>query len=341
MRIAYFDCFAGISGDRLLGALLDAGLPLSELCAELGKLPLEGVRLEARKVTRADVTGTSVVVIGSHAVGAHSANGLATRVANGSGNYNNGKSNGTYLHKHANGYVGSPHDACVIGRTSRPVPYWASKDRFSASEIVEVLSASTLPDVVKQTAISVVKKLSQATSPARDGNDAGTYEARTIVEIVGAIAGLALLGISRVECSPLNIGGGTVGASDGLQPALSPAAAAILCAAHVPIHGSAVNRELVDPVGAAIITTIASAFSPMPVLQVESVGHGVSSGNDSGDELGLLRVVVGQALTEQSLLRSPVETRDNDHAPGEDTFSVVTESHQRSGRHRVGIGNRE
>ena len=39
MKIAYFDCFAGISGDMILGALVDAGLEYEQLQADLAKLP--------------------------------------------------------------------------------------------------------------------------------------------------------------------------------------------------------------------------------------------------------------------------------------------------------------
>jgi uncharacterized protein (TIGR00299 family) protein len=61
-RLAYLDCFSGISGDMLLGALLDAGLPLEDLRRELGRIPLEGYRLEARRVTRAGIAATHATV---------------------------------------------------------------------------------------------------------------------------------------------------------------------------------------------------------------------------------------------------------------------------------------
>ncbi|HEX77068.1 MAG TPA: nickel pincer cofactor biosynthesis protein LarC [Dehalococcoidia bacterium] len=62
MKAGYFHCFAGAAGDMILGALLDVGLPLSELEAELHKLPLEGYRIGAERATRGTVTGTQVTV---------------------------------------------------------------------------------------------------------------------------------------------------------------------------------------------------------------------------------------------------------------------------------------
>jgi len=62
MTVAYFDCFAGISGDMILGALVDAGLPLSDLKAELAKLRLQGFSLRAERVSRQGIFGTQVIV---------------------------------------------------------------------------------------------------------------------------------------------------------------------------------------------------------------------------------------------------------------------------------------
>jgi uncharacterized protein (TIGR00299 family) protein len=63
MRIAYFDCFSGISGDMTLGALVDAGADIAMLRAELAKLPVTGYRLEANVVKRCGLRGTKVDVL--------------------------------------------------------------------------------------------------------------------------------------------------------------------------------------------------------------------------------------------------------------------------------------
>jgi uncharacterized protein (TIGR00299 family) protein len=63
MRIAYFDCFSGASGDMLLGSLLDAGLPLDALVADLGALGIGGYRLEAQRVSRQGLAGTQLRVL--------------------------------------------------------------------------------------------------------------------------------------------------------------------------------------------------------------------------------------------------------------------------------------
>jgi uncharacterized protein (TIGR00299 family) protein len=63
MRIGYFDCFSGISGDMILGAMVDAGLPLNQLKKELSKLNLKGYRLREEKVKRAGNRATKVNVL--------------------------------------------------------------------------------------------------------------------------------------------------------------------------------------------------------------------------------------------------------------------------------------
>src|SRR5688500_199112 len=60
-RILYFDCFNGASGDMVLGALLDAGLPLEELRRALGSLAIDGASVSATRVLRAGVSATKFV----------------------------------------------------------------------------------------------------------------------------------------------------------------------------------------------------------------------------------------------------------------------------------------
>jgi hypothetical protein len=67
LKIAFFDCFSGASGDMLLGSLLDAGLSLKDLEAHLAQLAVGGYQLEAARVTRQGLTGTQLQVLPSEA----------------------------------------------------------------------------------------------------------------------------------------------------------------------------------------------------------------------------------------------------------------------------------
>ena len=61
-RVLYFDCFSGISGDMVIGALVDAGLPFDELTRALGSLAMSGYHVHTERVLRAGVSATQFIV---------------------------------------------------------------------------------------------------------------------------------------------------------------------------------------------------------------------------------------------------------------------------------------
>ena len=63
MKILYYDCFAGISGDMNLGAMLDLGVDQKYLLKELGNLPVDSYKIKVYKDKRGGITGTKVDVI--------------------------------------------------------------------------------------------------------------------------------------------------------------------------------------------------------------------------------------------------------------------------------------
>jgi len=71
MRIGYFDCFSGASGDMILGSLIDAGLSARRLREELKKLRLPTIHLKVRKVLKAGISATQVIVEGRHEKRSH------------------------------------------------------------------------------------------------------------------------------------------------------------------------------------------------------------------------------------------------------------------------------
>lgn len=250
MRIAYFDCFSGISGDMVLGALVDAGLPLDALEAELARLELGGYTLEAQKTSRQGIASTHLKVI-EHEDGAHEAFG-------------------------SNGHAPQ-------GRT--------------ASDLERIIANSLLGEGVKAKALSAMTLLAEAEGQVhnRAPGDIHLHELSgidTLVDIVGAIIGLEMLGVERVECSPVNVGSGCVKTAHGTLPVPAPATAEILRRASVPLYGSNVEKELVTPTGAAIVATLAAGFGPMPSMTVETLGYGAGSADIPGSP-NLLRVTIG------------------------------------------------
>jgi uncharacterized protein (TIGR00299 family) protein len=233
----YFDCFSGISGDMALGALLDAGLPLDALRAELAKLNLDGWSIEAERDVRRFLAGTRARV-------------------------------------HA------PEQA-----THRHL-----------ADVQALIESSALAPEVKRRSLSIFTRLAEAEAqvhgiPAGEVHfhEVGALDA--IVDVVGVVAGLALLGISAVYASPLPLGAGWVRAAHGLLPLPAPAVLALLAAAGAPTTSDDTPAELVTPTGAALLTGLAEFRRP--AMRLSRVGYGL--GARDLERPNALRVWIGEA----------------------------------------------
>jgi uncharacterized protein (TIGR00299 family) protein len=112
-----------------------------------------------------------------------------------------------------------------------------------------------------------------------------------IVDIVGAVAGLDLLGVETVHASKLPLGEGFVKCQHGLLPLPAPAVSRLVQGYEVRLTG--IERELTTPTGAAIVTTLAGSSGEVPSFIMEGVGYGF--GRHPGDELpNALRLIVGR-----------------------------------------------
>jgi uncharacterized protein (TIGR00299 family) protein len=243
MKIGYFDCFAGASGDMILGSLMDAGLSLETLKSELAKLHLTHYDLQATKVTKRGIGGSQALVhIDDHHHHHH--------------------------HRHL-------HD------------------------IEDIIGKSELDEAVKQRSIRVFHRLAEAEAKVHQTtidhihfHEVGAMDA--IIDVVGSVAGLAALGIERIYCSPLHVGTGTVECAHGTLPVPAPATAELIKGK--PIYSTGVKGELLTPTGAAILTTLASEFGPMPPMTIERVGYG--AGTSEPAIPNLLRLIVGESSEE-------------------------------------------
>lgn len=114
-----------------------------------------------------------------------------------------------------------------------------------------------------------------------------------IVDIVGTAMAYEELGINRLQCSPLNVGSGTVTCAHGRFAVPAPATMELLRG--LPIYSDGVEAELVTPTGAALVRTLAQGFGAMPPLRPELVGYGVGSYELAG-HADVLRMIVGRAV---------------------------------------------
>lgn len=243
MRILYLDCFAGVSGDMLIGALLDCGLGLASLEAELKKLDLRGYELSLERTVRCGITAAKFdVLTPDHDDHDHDHD----------------------QHRHHHGDHGHrPHD-----------------HHRSLSEILRLIDASTLTDRVKERASLIFRRLGEAEAKIHGVDiekvhfhEVGAID--SIIDIVGAVIGLEQLGIDRIFCSSLHLGTGTFKCAHGTYPVPGPATSELL--AGVPVYAGEIEGELVTPTGAAIVTTLASGFGPLPRMRIERVGYGAGT----------------------------------------------------------------
>lgn len=261
MKIAYFDCIAGVSGDMLLGALVDAGLSMESLQEKLAMLNLGGeFKIEAHKVSKNGFGATKLdVILPEHQHGRHLA------------------------------------------------------------EIEAILHASNLPEKLQEQAASIFRRMAtvEAGIHGQPVEQVHLHElggVDTIVDVVGTLAGLAELGVERVTASPLPLGRGFVQGAHGQIPLPAPATVALL--KDVPVRGSDIEKELVTPTGAALLSTLCVSFGPIPAMTLTGQGYG-AGGRDLPIP-NVLRLLLGeqtgvsQAAAIETLLL--LETNVDDHS---------------------------
>jgi pyridinium-3,5-bisthiocarboxylic acid mononucleotide nickel chelatase len=164
------------------------------------------------------------------------------------------------------------------------------------SEIERIIESSKLADGIKKRANTIFRRLGEAESKIHNipieavhFHEVGAID--SIVDIVGACIGLDALKIGRIVASPLHVGSGTFKCAHGVYPVPGPATAELLRG--VPIYSKDIEGELVTPTGAAIISTLASGYGPMPMMTTERIGYGAGT-RTYPDFPNVLRAVIGQ-----------------------------------------------
>jgi pyridinium-3,5-bisthiocarboxylic acid mononucleotide nickel chelatase len=170
------------------------------------------------------------------------------------------------------------------------------------SDIIKIINDSKIGEKPKQTAIAIFERLAQAeaTVHGKEPNDIHFHEVGaldSIVDIVSAAIGFDALGIEKVYCSMLAVGGGQVKAAHGIMPVPAPATAELLKG--VPTVGGPIDKELLTPTGAAILTTVAESFGVMPPMKIEATGYG-SGTLDSEHVPNVVRLILGRSAEDSA-----------------------------------------
>jgi len=286
MRIAYLECFSGISGDMFLGALVDAGVPAALLEETVTALEV-GARIE---ISRVDRSGISAVKVDVYVHGEKD----APRKQHEHHDHE-------HEHEHGHGHEHQPvelleHNYATASRVGAPAPHRHEHGR-GLKEIRGIIGRAKISENAKSKAIAIFQALGEAEAKIHNQNietihfhEVGAVDA--MVDIVCAAVGAEVLGVDEIICSPLNVGGGTVKCAHGTFPVPAPATVELLKDA--PVYSSGIEAELVTPTGAAIVKTLCKRFAAFPAMKVEKTGYGAGT-RDFPGHANVVRLTVGEA----------------------------------------------
>ena len=261
MKILYFDCFSGISGDMAVGALLDLGVSIDYLKSELDKLKLEGYKIDVKKVNKKGIIAPKFNVIIDKKSKVHERN------------YNN---------------------------------------------ILSIIEKSELSREIKDLAIKIFNSIAQAESKIHRKrlsqltfHEIGAID--TIIDIVATSICINKLGIDKIYSSAVPLGNGFIKFSHGKWPNPGPATAEILKNSNAKIKFIGIDKELVTPTGAAIISTLAEFNTPE--FKLEKTGYG--AGNLEFEHPNILRIFLGEETKNASTENTTnmIETNIDDMNP--------------------------
>ncbi|MGA2856648.1 MAG: nickel pincer cofactor biosynthesis protein LarC [Candidatus Sulfotelmatobacter sp.] len=298
MRIAYLECFSGMSGDMFLGALVDAGVPPRVLESTVAALGV-GARLEISRVVRSGISATKVDVwVAGKKDLPREEYWAKESVAETPPHADSEHAHKHHHHhgqKHENAQRDLPEDALQSGV---PAPHEHAHAR-GLTEIREIIRKAAISGTAKKTAITIFEALGAAEAKIHQVpveqihfHEVGAVDA--IVDIVCAAVGAEALGVDQIVCSPLNVGGGTVHCAHGTFPVPAPATVELLKDA--PVYSSGVQAELVTPTGAAIVKTLARRFTTFPEMKIEKSGFGAGSREFPGLP-NVVRLTIGEATS--------------------------------------------
>jgi uncharacterized protein (TIGR00299 family) protein len=239
-RAAYIDGIAGLAGDMLLAALLDAGADEHAINKQLRSLPVGEFRLARSRTRRHGLSATRVEII-------------------------------------------APDDDA----------------RRRWSEVRELIATAALPERARRRAQEAFRRLAVAEGRVHGVDpeqvhfhEVGALDA--ILDVCGVALALEDLAVAQVYCSALPAPRGFVNSAHGRLPLPAPATLELLRGA--PLYGVELDGELVTPTGAALATSLATDFGPLPPMRLDVVGYGAGA-REIPEIPNVCRVLVGELVS--------------------------------------------
>lgn len=314
MKILYFDCATGISGNMAIGALLEICDGEQYLRDELAKLGVPGYQLNVIKRDSHGIDGTYVEVLEANT-------GIPVDAIH-DGNKNVGSSATLGLHHghthshhheldsspehHSHGhYHDHEHDHsldnhCHNHQDDNDNNHNHNHVHRTYADIKQIIEGSGITEAAKELSRSMFQKVAAAEAAVHGKpidevhfHEVGAID--SIVDIVSVAILMDYIKPDRVISSVVSDGCGTIKCAHGVLSVPVPATSMIYKNEHIRFKQIEVPTELVTPTGAAIISTFAESYGLMPEMNLNKIGIGVGSRNIGGPNT--LRVFLGEDVT--------------------------------------------
>lgn len=317
MKTLYLDIFSGLSGDMLIGALLDLGVDAHAFERELKKLHLDGYHLHIKRAQKSQIEGVKFDVhLHEHGEPHHEHSspedspeprGAMLRAPHEHEHTHADGTKHTHSHAHEHGHEeehGHTHEhghehSQDHGHSHNEEHHHAHGRNFS--EIKQLILRSALSDWVKEKSVNVFHRIAVAEGkihglPAEEVHFHEVGAVDSIIDIVGGCVALELLGKPRILAANVVEGMGWIDCAHGRFPIPAPATLAILGARGVGVTQCAEPHELVTPTGAAMLAEFAESFGPMHGLIADKIGFGLGT-RDNLTRPNVLRAILGDTAS--------------------------------------------
>jgi hypothetical protein len=305
MKIGYLECFAGISGDMLLGALADAGVSVELLMSTLRALDL-GAELHIERVNRSGIQSTKVDVL-VDGVPADAPQPDVTTHAHAEHGHDHSHEESDHKHHHEEHGHGHSHEEPDHKHHHEAHGHGHVHGRDWAN-IRTLIEQAALPEDAKGLALRTFELLARAEAQIHNVpvekvqfHEVGAVD--TVADIVCSAVGLCSLQVDRWVCSPINVGGGFVECAHGRFPAPAPATAELLKG--MPTYSSGLRMELTTPTGAALLRALGCSFGDAPAMRSHSIGYGAGKRNPARFP-NVLRLSIGDAESATQFLEETI-----------------------------------
>lgn len=287
MKVLYIDCFSGISGDMMVGALIDAGASFEKIETELKKLAVHGYTLKQRKVVKEGISSVKFDVI------------LDTEHGNEQHHHHDHEH---HSHSHAHHHHDHEHHSHSHDHHHHDHGHH-HHSRYA--DIVQLIEQSDLDHAVKTRSKEIFAPIAKAEAKIHNMaiedvhfHEVGAVD--SIVDIIATAIALEDLGIEEIITSHVPLGSGQINISHGIYPVPAPATLEMM--KNIPLVASDLPYELTTPTGAGIVVSQSDSFGQMPAMKVSSIGYGAGTRNIPGRP-NVLRVLVGELLEKKKTIR--------------------------------------